>query len=110
MQGSHDLEDWVDLRSHVNDSSIRLPGQYATWPVMGRNAAVPYRAFRIWLAAPTCSATSPWNLCISYLELYGYFYHNQEGSSGEGGSSSSQADGTPSGAGCAAAALPATAA
>lgn len=35
---------------------------------------MPFRAFRVALAGPTTSVTSPWNLCLSHIELYGYFY------------------------------------
>ena len=63
---------WVDLRRHVNDASLRKPGQYASWAVLGPAASTPYRAFRLLLEGPTTSATSPHTFCLSNLELYGY--------------------------------------
>jgi hypothetical protein len=73
-QASNDLQHWVDLRRHIGDASIRLPGQYASWPVAGPASQLPFRAFRLLLTGPTLSATTPWNFCLSFVELYGYFY------------------------------------
>jgi len=41
---------------------------------MGPAAAVPFRAFRLLMLGPSNSPTSPWAFCLSYWELYGYFY------------------------------------
>ncbi|EFJ48857.1 hypothetical protein VOLCADRAFT_48365, partial [Volvox carteri f. nagariensis] len=74
LQGSHDLAVWVDLKRHSNDTTIKVPGQYASWPVIGPAAAVPYRAFRLLLTAPNASPNpaSRHNFCLSNLELYGF--------------------------------------
>ncbi len=72
MQGSRDSEHWTTLRSHVNDTSISMPGQYASWPVFGHAASLPYRAFRLLLIGP--SASDPHTLALSNLELYGYLF------------------------------------
>eukprot|EP00775_Hariotina_reticulata_P005568 gene5568-5805_t len=74
LQGSNDLQHWLDLRRHHNDGTIRLPGQYGSWPVLGPAAAIPFRAFRLLMLGPSNSHTSPWAFCLSYWELYGYFY------------------------------------
>lgn len=74
MQGSPDCQHWVDLRRHTSDTTIRQPGQYASWPVTGPAASVPFRAFRIVLTGPTASLTNPWNLSLSYFEFYGYMH------------------------------------
>ncbi|GBF97048.1 hypothetical protein Rsub_09521 [Raphidocelis subcapitata] len=76
LQASNDLQHWVDLRRHISDASIRLPGQYASWPVSGPASQLPFRAFRLLLTGPTLSATTPWNFCLSFVELYGYFYRD----------------------------------
>ncbi len=76
-QGSNDLQHWLDLRRHQWDTTIHLPGQYGSWPVTGPAASMPFRAFRLLLLGPTTSATSPWAFCLSYWELYGYFYKMQ---------------------------------
>jgi hypothetical protein len=68
----------VDLQQHINDATIKMPGQYGSWPVLGPAASVPLRAFRLLLAGPTTSTVSPHNLCITHLELYGYFYQAGE--------------------------------
>lgn len=73
-QGSNDLQHWLDLRRHCNDATIRLPGQYGSWPITGPAASMPFRAFRLLLLGPTQSSSNPWAFCLSYWELYGYFY------------------------------------
>lgn len=50
LQGSEDGATWVDLRKHINDTTLKLPGQYASWPVGGPYSSVPYRYFRIFLS------------------------------------------------------------
>eukprot|EP00249_Psilotum_nudum_P017129 c26176_g2_i2 orf=223-2589(-) len=74
IQGSVDDENWVDLKVHKNDQTFSQPGQYASWPVCGAHALLPFRFFRVLLTGPTTSGSNPWNLCICYIELYGYFH------------------------------------
>lgn len=71
LQGSSDGKTWVTLRAHVNDNTVNLPGQYASWPVTGHAALFPYRMFRLLLTGPNSSKRN--NMCVSYLEFYGYF-------------------------------------
>ncbi|KAK6116169.1 hypothetical protein DH2020_008438 [Rehmannia glutinosa] len=73
FQGSTDGNNWTNLRVHENDETMCKPGQFASWPVSGPNALLPFRFFRVALAAPTTDTTNPWSLCICFLELYGYF-------------------------------------
>ncbi|RZB70304.1 BTB/POZ domain-containing protein isoform E [Glycine soja] len=73
VQGSLDGKSWTNLRVHENDRSICKPGQFASWPIIGPNALLPFRYFRVVLTGTTTDATNPWNFCICYLELYGYF-------------------------------------
>ena len=47
--------DWVDLRRHRDDASIRRPGQIASWPVVGPAASAPYRAFRLLMEGPNAA-------------------------------------------------------
>ncbi|CAN6582386.1 unnamed protein product [Malus baccata var. baccata] len=74
FQGSLDGKTWTNLRVHENDQTICKPGQFATWPVIGQNALLPFRFFRVVLTGPTADASNPWNFCICFLELYGYFH------------------------------------
>eukprot|EP00887_Chlorella_sp_A99_P006709 scaffold3.g6709.t1 len=74
LQGSNDGAAWTDLRRHLNDVTLSLPGQYASWPVTSHASAVPYRLFRVLLAAPSPEAANPRHVSLSGLELYGYFY------------------------------------
>ncbi|KAL7127865.1 hypothetical protein ABFS83_14G279000 [Erythranthe nasuta] len=73
FQGSMDGNNWTNLRVHENDETMSKPGQFASWPVVGPTALLPFRFFRVVLVAPTTDATNPWSLCICFLELYGYF-------------------------------------
>ncbi|KAL3621533.1 hypothetical protein CASFOL_036445 [Castilleja foliolosa] len=73
IQGSIDGNNWTNLRVHENDETMMKPGQFASWPVVGPNALLPFRFFRVVLTAPTSDPTNPWNLCICFSELYGYF-------------------------------------
>ncbi|KAK4348915.1 hypothetical protein RND71_031670 [Anisodus tanguticus] len=74
FQGSLDGKSWTNLRVHVNDQTICKPGQFASWPITGPNALLPFRFFRVLMTAPTTDDTNPWNCCICFLELYGYFH------------------------------------
>jgi hypothetical protein len=70
-QGSMDGRNWTSLRVHEDDQAICQPGQFASWPVTGPPAFLPFRFFRIALTGPTTGDS--WNFCICFLELYGYF-------------------------------------
>ncbi|CAL5439201.1 unnamed protein product [Camellia sinensis] len=73
-QGSLDGKTWTNLRVHENDRTMCKPGQFASWPIIGPNALLPFRFFRVILTAPTTDDANPWNFCICFLELYGYFH------------------------------------
>ncbi|BBM99480.1 hypothetical protein MPTK1_1g21560 [Marchantia polymorpha subsp. ruderalis] len=73
FQGSSDGVNWTELSSHKHEQTISRPGQYASWPVRGPSANLPFRLFRIMLCGPTTDISNPWNLCLCYMELYGYF-------------------------------------
>ncbi|KAL5778348.1 hypothetical protein ACOSP7_011274 [Xanthoceras sorbifolium] len=74
FQGSLDGRTWTNLRVHENDQTMCKPGQFASWPIIGPNALLPFRFFRVVLTGPTADSSNPWNLCICFLELYGYFH------------------------------------
>jgi hypothetical protein len=45
-----------------------------------------FRAFRLLLAGPTLSATTPWNFALGHVEFYGYFFRTGgDGGDGSGG-------------------------
>ncbi|XP_027330039.1 BTB/POZ domain-containing protein At2g30600 [Abrus precatorius] len=73
IQGSLDGKSWTNLRVHENDRTVCKRGQFASWPIIGSEALLPFRYFRVVLTGPTTDATNPWNFHICYLELYGYF-------------------------------------
>lgn len=73
IQGSDDGQAWVDLRRHVSDTTIKMRGQFASWPVSGRAATQFYTHFRVLLLPGAgAAANSPSELALSSLELYGY--------------------------------------
>lgn len=73
LQGSIDGKNWTNLRVYENDQTMCKPGQFASWPINGPNALLPFRFFRVSLTAPTTDDINPWSFCICFLELYGYF-------------------------------------
>ncbi|KAF2310202.1 hypothetical protein GH714_007194 [Hevea brasiliensis] len=73
FQGSLDGKSWTNLRVHEDDQTICKPGQFASWVLTGPTFLLPFRFFRVVLTGPTTDASVPWNLCICYLELYGFF-------------------------------------
>ncbi|KAF6159800.1 hypothetical protein GIB67_030058 [Kingdonia uniflora] len=74
LQGSLEGKNWTDLRVHEKDQTICKPGQFASWPIIGPTSVLPLRFFRVLLTGPTTSDSIPWNICICFLELYGYFH------------------------------------
>jgi len=77
LQGSRDDgQTWVELKRHLSDVTLRMPGQWASWPVAGHAAAVPYRMFRILLVGPNTEAPNPYHISLSSIELYGSFFIN----------------------------------
>lgn len=73
FEGSLDGKNWTSLRVHENDETLCKPGQFASWQVIGPNALLPFRFFRVSMTAPTTDDTNPWSCCICFLELHGYF-------------------------------------
>ncbi|CAA6657824.1 unnamed protein product [Spirodela intermedia] len=73
LQGSLDMETWTNLRVHENDQTICKRGQFSSWAIHGPSALLPFRFFRIIMTGPAADASNPWNLCICFVELYGYF-------------------------------------
>ncbi|CAD6338097.1 unnamed protein product [Miscanthus lutarioriparius] len=71
LQGSMDGRNWTSLRVHDDDPTICHPGQFASWPIVGPAALLPFGFFRVALTGPAAGCT--WNLSICFLELYGYF-------------------------------------
>ena len=75
MQGLNDGQDWVTLRTHVDDHSIKLPGHYASWPVTSHAALLPYHMFRLLLTGQNAGKSQ--NMCLSYMEFYGDFLRQE---------------------------------
>ena len=75
LQGSQDAEAWSILRVHSNDHTVKLAGQYASWPVTGYAACISFRFFRLYQSSSSasCANQSSRQLALTYLELYGHF-------------------------------------
>ncbi|WOL18186.1 BTB/POZ domain-containing protein [Canna indica] len=73
FQGSMDGQNWTNLRVHNNDQTICRSGQFASWPIRGPMALLPFRFFRVILTGPASGDGNVWNLCICFIELYGHF-------------------------------------
>eukprot|EP00873_Tetraselmis_striata_P037090 jgi/Tetstr1/457354/TSEL_043957.t1 len=75
LQASADGVTWTDLRRHMDDPSIRRPGQLASWPLPSRSAS-GFRHFRLLLTGPSASEHPAEQHCFSVcgLELYGNLY------------------------------------
>lgn len=67
LQGGEEV--WVTLRSHRMDPSITRPGQFASWPIHGPFASVPYSSFR-WILRGSKNVAFP----LSCVELYGFLF------------------------------------
>ena len=87
MQGSQDGKTWNMLRSHSNDLTLKMAGQYASWPIPKYAACIAFRFFRLFqgssadLAEPAYSRLPHGRqMSLAYLELYGCFsVENAEG-------------------------------
>ena len=80
VQGSQDGKTWNVLRAHSNDQTLKMAGQYASWPIPKHAACIAFRFFRLYqgssadLAEPA-HLRSPQGrqMSLAYLELYGCF-------------------------------------
>ena len=58
----------------MSDTLLVTAGQWASWPVGGYAASVPYRAFRVLHVGPKAGGTEDPTIALSSIELYGYHY------------------------------------
>ena len=70
FQGSTDGTSWIVLDEHTGDATIRMPAQWASWPVRDARRRT-FRYFRILQTAPNTGAPNPMHLSLDHLELYG---------------------------------------
>lgn len=73
FQGSTDGMSWENLSSHSNDLSLRMPGQYSSWPVRDARRRT-FRHFRILQTVPNRRAPNPTHVSLAHIELYGDFF------------------------------------
>ena len=76
FQGSVDGTSWVALDEHTDDATIRMPAQWASWPVRDVRRRT-FRYFRILQTAPSNGAPNPMHLSLDHLELYGDLFLRQ---------------------------------
>ena len=76
LQGSSDGFNWETLILHTNDQTLRMSGQYASWPVRkcGRESQNTHRYFRIFQTVPNAIAPNPTHVSLSNIDLYGDFF------------------------------------
>lgn len=76
LQGSSDGFNWETLILHTNDQTLRMSGQYASWPVRkcGRESQNTHRYFRIFQTVPNAMAPNPTHVSLSNIDLYGDFF------------------------------------
>ena len=76
-QGCEDADSphWINLRHHHNDTSIKMHGQFASWPVLGHAATIPCRMFRVLLTGDNANPLPRSDaVCLSSFEFYGYLH------------------------------------
>jgi len=75
MQASQDGKAWSTLRIHRKDQTLKMAGQYASWPVTGYAACISFRYYRLFQGSSPASSAgqSRRQLSLAYLELYGHF-------------------------------------
>lgn len=74
LQGSVDGESWDTLISHANDHTLKISGQYASWPIREGDSRHKFRYFKILQTLPNQSAPNPTHVSLSHFDLYGDFF------------------------------------
>lgn len=73
FQGSADANAWETLATHANDPTVRMPGQYASWPIRDPLRRT-FRYFRIIQTVPNPLVPNPTHVSLAHVELYGDFF------------------------------------
>jgi hypothetical protein len=74
LRGSVDGQSWDTLISHRNDHSLKMSGQYASWPIREGDSRHRFRYFKIVQTLPNQSAPNPTHVSLSHVDLYGDFF------------------------------------
>jgi len=69
LEGSNDSKEWITLRTHTNDTSIRSANQWASWSV--DNIGSSFRYFRIRQTGINSSWSCRDSLTCGGFEMYG---------------------------------------
>lgn len=76
LQGSVDGVSWKTLISHSNDQTLKMSGQYASWPIRDHGNGYRFRYFKVLQTVPNSSAPNPTHVSLSHFDLYGdFFFH-----------------------------------
>jgi hypothetical protein len=70
LQGSHDGEDWIDLKRHEGDTRLSFPGQTEAWTV-DRIFQTGCRHLRVILHSPARGGRQTPRLALSRFEFFG---------------------------------------
>ena len=71
FEGGHGGEEWVVIKEHSDDTTLRQCGQSHTWMLFGLAEHVSFRRFRIRMTGPDSSGRS-WHIKCSCFEIFGY--------------------------------------
>lgn len=74
LLGSTDGLSWIKLSTHENDFSLKISGQYASWPVRPRSER--FRFFKLLQTQANMDGPNPWHVSLSYIDFYGDFFRN----------------------------------
>eukprot|EP00890_Picochlorum_soloecismus_P001745 jgi/Picsp_1/2571/NSC_00802-R1_btb poz domain-containing protein len=74
LLGSIDGLNWMTLSTHQNDVSLKISGQYASWPVRSRPER--FRFFKLLQTQANVDGPNPWHVSLSYIDFYGDFFRN----------------------------------
>ncbi|KAI8103840.1 hypothetical protein M9435_006367 [Picochlorum sp. BPE23] len=73
LQASVDGQEWETLVSHSNDQTLKVSGQFASWPIRYHENKKDsrFRFFRVLQTKPNFNAPNPMHVSLSQFDLYG---------------------------------------
>lgn len=77
LQGSNDGNTWVDLKDHVNDTTLNLKGQSATWDLEFEKFNDYFSQIRLYQHG--MNSASNHYLSLAGMEFYGYVRKSTDG-------------------------------
>lgn len=84
LEGSNDGKNWVVLRAHDNDATLKKKGARGVWKVNGSDAKKAYSKFRIIMTGP--NSNKHFYLALSEFEVYGRLFQPRAAAAPSGNS------------------------